>query len=322
MFRSALFIFALFFLSYSPLWAWDSDDDGIPNKYDLCKKEPEDKDNFEDTDGCPDVDNDKDGVCDPWVATQGKSSKYAATCKGSDKCENIPEDKDGFEDEDGCPDLDNDKDGIPDLKDKCPDQPEDFDGFEDSDGCPDLDNDKDGIPDSQDKCPMAAEDKDGIQDDDGCPELDGDGDGIKDEVDKCPMEPETINGRDDDDGCPDVAFDAPETETSFKTVGFRTGTTDLMVEGLGSLERYAEKLAAYPNKVTEIRVFSLVRGNRDEYFALLQSQSQALVDYFISKGVKPEQLKQLEYNQTLLDTSKGSSDDLNQNRTPIFRLVE
>src|SRR3990172_12438564 len=29
-----------------PATAGDSDDDGIPNKYDLCKKEPEDIDNF------------------------------------------------------------------------------------------------------------------------------------------------------------------------------------------------------------------------------------------------------------------------------------
>ncbi|MCA9521128.1 MAG: OmpA family protein, partial [Myxococcales bacterium] len=62
--------------------------------------------------GCPDPDNDKDGICDPWVAEKGLQKKYAHICKGSDKCPNDPEDKDGFEDEDGCPDPDNDKDGI------------------------------------------------------------------------------------------------------------------------------------------------------------------------------------------------------------------
>jgi outer membrane protein OmpA-like peptidoglycan-associated protein len=131
----------------------DTDGDGIPDDKDACPGEPEDKDGFEDEDGCPDPDNDGDGIPDV-----------------KDKCPNEPEDRDGFEDEDGCPDLDNDGDGIPDAKDKCPNEPEDKDGFEDDDGCPDLDNDGDGIPDLKDKCPNEPEDMNGVEDDDGCPE--------------------------------------------------------------------------------------------------------------------------------------------------------
>jgi len=98
----------------------DRDGDGILDKNDKCPDEPEDKDGFQDADGCPDPDNDNDGIPDAL-----------------DKCPNEPEDKDGFEDEDGCPDPDNDKDGIPDVIDKCPNEPETFNGFEDEDGCPD-----------------------------------------------------------------------------------------------------------------------------------------------------------------------------------------
>jgi OmpA-OmpF porin, OOP family len=125
----------------------DQDGDGIPDNVDRCPRVAEDKDGFEDEDGCPDPDNDKDGIPDT-----------------ADKCPNEPEDKDGFEDEDGCPDPDNDKDGIPDTADKCPNEPEDKDGFEDEDGCPDPDNDKDGILDAADKCPLEA----GVPPD-GCP---------------------------------------------------------------------------------------------------------------------------------------------------------
>ncbi len=131
----------------------DKDGDGIPDDIDKCPNEPEDKDGFEDQDGCPDLDNDKDGIPDAL-----------------DKCPNDPEDKDGFEDQDGCPDLDNDKDGIPDALDKCPNDPEDKDGFEDQDGCPDLDNDKDGIPDQIDKCPNEPETFNHYKDEDGCPD--------------------------------------------------------------------------------------------------------------------------------------------------------
>jgi outer membrane protein OmpA-like peptidoglycan-associated protein len=65
----------------------DRDGDGIPDALDKCPDEPEDKDGFEDDDGCPDPDNDKDGIPDV-----------------SDACPNEPETVNGFQDEDGCPD--------------------------------------------------------------------------------------------------------------------------------------------------------------------------------------------------------------------------
>ncbi|MEO8550854.1 MAG: choice-of-anchor D domain-containing protein [Kofleriaceae bacterium] len=101
--------------------AGDADHDGIPNDLDRCPDEPEDKDGFQDDDGCPDLDNDSDGIAD-----------------AKDKCPDEAEDKDGFEDDDGCPDLDNDKDGIPDRTDRCPSQPETINGVDDEDGCPDA----------------------------------------------------------------------------------------------------------------------------------------------------------------------------------------
>jgi outer membrane protein OmpA-like peptidoglycan-associated protein len=116
---------------------------------DKCPTKPEDVDGFQDDDGCPDLDNDGDGIPD-----------------SKDLCPNEPEDFDGFQDNDGCPDFDNDHDGIPDSIDKCPNEPEDLDGFEDNDGCPDLDNDRDGIPDLQDKCPNEP----GPASNNGCPE--------------------------------------------------------------------------------------------------------------------------------------------------------
>ena len=134
----------------------DRDGDGIPDAVDACPDEPEDKDGFQDEDGCPDPDNDRDGIPDT-----------------EDQCPNEPEDKDGFQDQDGCPDPDNDKDGIPDATDKCPDEPEDKDGFQDEDGCPDDDNDGDGFADAVDKCPNDPETVNGFEDEDGCPDVRG-----------------------------------------------------------------------------------------------------------------------------------------------------
>jgi OOP family OmpA-OmpF porin len=110
-----------------------------------CRNEPEDVDQFEDEDGCPDPDNDRDTLLD-----------------AVDKCPNDPEDFDSFEDEDGCPDKDNDNDGVLDAAElirnpdgtyqwvnkdhleengvdvDCRNRPEDKDGDRDEDGCPDL----------------------------------------------------------------------------------------------------------------------------------------------------------------------------------------
>src|SRR5262249_3543449 len=66
----------------------DTERAGIPDPADGCADEPEDKDGFQDEDGCPDDDNDGDGIPDAL-----------------DKCPNDPETVNGFEDEDGCPDV-------------------------------------------------------------------------------------------------------------------------------------------------------------------------------------------------------------------------
>jgi len=199
----------------------DRDHDGVYDLDDKCPDQPEDRDGFQDNDGCPDLDNDNDGIPD-----------------ATDKCPNDPEDLDQFEDEDGCPDLDNDKDGIPDLNDACPNAAEDGKGKRPKDGCPSTaeDSDGDGVPDATDKCPDDPEDRDGFQDDDGCPDLDNDNDGIPDKLRQLPErrrgsrrlrgrgrlpragqrqgriprrrgqvpdQAETLNGNKDDDGCPD-----------------------------------------------------------------------------------------------------------------------
>jgi outer membrane protein OmpA-like peptidoglycan-associated protein len=133
----------------------DQDRDGIVDERDRCPTNPEDRDGFEDGDGCPEADNDLDGLLDP-----------------QDRCVLEPEDKDGFEDGDGCPDPDNDRDSFLDPKDGCPNEPEDKDEFEDEDGCPDPDNDRDGVLDAIDKCPNEAETRNGYADEDGCPDED------------------------------------------------------------------------------------------------------------------------------------------------------
>jgi outer membrane protein OmpA-like peptidoglycan-associated protein len=65
----------------------DRDKDGVNDLDDKCPLEPEDRDGFQDEDGCPDPDNDHDGIADV-----------------DDKCPNQPEVVNGVDDTDGCPD--------------------------------------------------------------------------------------------------------------------------------------------------------------------------------------------------------------------------
>ena len=65
----------------------DQDQDGVSDQFDRCPKLAEDRDGFEDHDGCPDEDNDHDGIKDQ-----------------RDQCPLQAETFNSFQDEDGCPD--------------------------------------------------------------------------------------------------------------------------------------------------------------------------------------------------------------------------
>jgi OmpA family len=155
----------------------DEDGDGIPDSVDACAGEAEDRDGYQDEDGCPELDNDADGIADE-----------------QDKCGDEAEDRDTYQDADGCPEPDNDGDGILDASDRCPDQREDVDGFDDSDGCADEDNDHDGLADAADKCPNDAEAVNGIDDEDGCPDARG-GSGLEDTGDRLDLKGGVISFR-------------------------------------------------------------------------------------------------------------------------------
>ena len=109
----------------------------------------EDIDKFEDGDGCPDIDNDKDGILDATDACPDAAGPLETR---------------------GCPDGDGDK--FADLEDKCPEEK----GIDqkltnpEKHGCPRPDTDGDGFFDDEDNCVKEA----GIRHDDdpkqnGCP---------------------------------------------------------------------------------------------------------------------------------------------------------
>ena len=283
----------------------DIDKDGIVNKLDKCPTVPEDKDGFEDEDGCPDLDNDKDGIADV-----------------KDKCPNVAEDKDGFEDEDGCPDIDNDKDGILDVDDKCPNDPEDFDGFQDEDGCPDLDRDGDGIQDVDDKCPDDPEDFDGFEDEDGCPDLDNDKDGIFDTVDKCPNDAETFNGFEDEDGCPDAIILKKDDTINLDNIYFKTGKAELTSASFPTLNSVKRIFIDNPGIKIQIEGHTDSQGSAKYNKKLSRRRAESVMNYLITKlNIPANQLTAVGFGEEKPIADNKKKEGRAKNRRIEFRVM-
>ena len=185
----------------------DKDHDGVPDNVDQCEDIPEDRDGFEDSDGCPDIDNDNDGIIDR-----------------EDACPNVAGPKSSDPKKNGCPQADADGDGIPDDADACPKEKGQPSDDPKRNGCPKSDvppppdptkdDDGDGIANAQDACPNVAGEPSTDPKFNGCPNPDRDGDTFLNEQDECPDAAEVFNGVKDEDGCPDeggkalVAIDA------------------------------------------------------------------------------------------------------------------
>ena len=287
----------------------DLDDDGVLDDIDECTSEAEDRDGFEDDDGCPDDDNDNDAIPD-----------------AVDNCPLEAEDYDDFQDDDGCPEPDNDNDNIPDgedacpneagtLADKgcpnldidgdgfenqfdpCPEQAEDMDGFQDEDGCPEPDNDLDGVLDPNDRCPDKKEDLDGFEDEDGCPDEDNDGDGILDVDDKCPLR----KGSKKWDGCPGkkkVVVVGDEIRILDK-VFFDTGKASIKKKSFDLLQEVADTLKSNP-MITKIEV----QGHTDDVgsdkgnLKLSQGRAESVVARLVEQGVASERLVAKGYGES------------------------
>ncbi len=275
----------------------DFDDDGIDDAQDGCPKVPEDRDGFQDRDGCPDPDNDNDGVPDL-----------------NDGAPNDPEDKDGFQDEDGIPDLDNDGDGIPDLNDGAPNDPEDKDGFQDEDGIPDLDNDKDGVLDRDDRCPLIP----GLPEDGGCAPSDRDSDGVIDRDDKCPTE----RGLATNAGCPLVQVTETKLEIG-EMVYFDNNSDVIQARSFPLLDAVAESLESHP-EVEQVSVEGHTDnvGRAPRNLKLSKRRAASVVKYLVGKGIEPSRLKSNGFGQTKPIAENDSDQGKAQNRRVEFEITK
>lgn len=283
----------------------DSDKDGILDADDLCPDEAEDKDGFEDANGCPDLDNDGDGISDTEEGT---------TAEG-ESCANLPEDMDGFEDANGCPDPDNDDDGILDADDVCPEVA----GAATAKGCPDEDGD--GIVDEEDECVDERGEKESF----GCP--DEDEDRVPDYRDVCPDDP-APEGADPlrNNGCPAKVFITADAIKILDKVYFDVGRATIKRKSNELLDVIVETLTAHPEiKKVQIEGHTDNTGDPEKNMVLSEDRAKAVVAYLVEKGVEESHLVAKGFGQEkplvdgeAADTEEGRA----QNRRVEFNIVE
>jgi outer membrane protein OmpA-like peptidoglycan-associated protein len=280
----------------------DPDRDGIRGAADRCPMDPEDKDGFEDTDGCPDPDNDRDGIPDR-----------------RDRCPNDPETMNDYLDDDGCPDQvpDSDGDGLRDNEDKCPSDPEDRDDFEDEDGCPDPDNDLDGVLDVNDECPNEP----GHADNKGCPDRDRDGDGLVDREDACPDEPGPRENR----GCKvkQLAVITKDRIEILEAVYFDTNKATIQARSFPVLDSVASLLERH-GEITKVRVEGHTdsRGSDDANLKLSQRRAAAVVKYLTDKGVDGGRLTPRGFGESQPIETNNTAEGRAKNRRVVFTIEE
>jgi outer membrane protein OmpA-like peptidoglycan-associated protein len=271
----------------------DKDGDGILDVDDKCVDVPEDKDGFEDTDGCPDKDNDGDGVLD-----------------ADDQCPDVA----GIAAKQGCPNDDNDGDGIKNDVDKCPDEAEDVDEFEDADGCPDPDNDGDGVLDANDKCPTEKEDADGFEDEDGCPDKDNDGDGVLDADDKCPNEA----GPGTPDGCPKLVRVVGRQIKILEKVYFATNKDAILEKSFPVLKEVATVIKSKPAIRVRIEGHTDNVGRDKKNLDLSQRRAESVKKFLVAEGIEAERLTSQGFGMTKPIADNKTEEGRAENRRVDF----
>lgn len=309
----------------------DRDGDGIGDAVDQCPDEPEDIDQFEDENGCPDPDNDGDTVLDPndqCPMEAGEPIHNGCPVQDrdldgvpdrNDQCPDIPEDLDGNEDEDGCPEedrLDQDGDGILDSDDQCPSEPEDIDRFEDDNGCPDLDNDLDTVLDTMDACPIEP----GSPMNNGCPLLDRDADGVNDDIDQCPDVPGNRPN-----GCPKrVLVVKTDTQIEIKRpILFDTGKATIRAGvSFEILDQVASVMRSNPGIKVVIEGHTDSRGSEGYNLTLSEARANSVRAALVERGIPQSRMDARGFGETKPVASNRTRKGRSANRRVEFNILQ
>jgi outer membrane protein OmpA-like peptidoglycan-associated protein len=286
----------------------DKDEDGVPDKYDLCKNTEPKYRRYVDSVGCP-ADTDKDGILDaddkcPDVAGPAEfngcpDSDADGIQDKVDACPNIA----GIAKFNGCPDTDGD--GVSDKEDGCPT----IAGLPAFGGCPDTDGD--GVEDRKDKCPNIA----GAIAGEGCPDTDGDG--VFNNIDKCPDVAGTVASK----GCPEIKKEVVQKiALAAKGINFENGKAVITASSFKSLDDLATLLNTYPGASVEIQGHTDNNGAADANKTLSQDRANAVKRYLAAGGVAEARMTAVGYGQEMPIADNATPAGKAKNRRVDFKL--
>lgn len=286
----------------------DSDEDGVPNKYDLCKGTEAKYRKYVDSVGCP-ADTDGDKILD--ADDNCPEVKGAIEFKGcpdtdgdgiEDKLDACPKDK-GSPEYNGCPDADGD--GISDKEDACPA----IKGLKIFKGCPDTDGD--GVEDKLDKCPDVAGNVAG----EGCPDTDGDG--VYNNIDKCPNDVGVVANK----GCPEVKKETVQKiALAAKGINFETNKDAIVAASFKSLDDLAKLLNSEPKANVEIQGHTDNVGDATANKELSQKRAEAVKRYLINAGVAESRMTSVGYGSEMPIADNSTPKGKEKNRRVDFKL--
>ncbi len=286
----------------------DSDEDGVPHKYDLCKGTEAKYRKFVDSVGCP-ADTDGDKILD--ADDNCPEVKGAIAFNGcpdtdgdgiEDKLDACPKDK-GTAEYNGCPDTDGD--GVSDKEDACPA----IKGLKVFNGCPDTDGD--GIEDSKDKCPTVA----GVAAGEGCPDTDGDG--VFNNIDKCP----DVKGIVANKGCPEIKKETVQKiALAAKGINFETSKDVIVAASFKNLDDLAKLLNSEPLANVEIQGHTDNVGDAAANKDLSQKRAEAVKRYLINAGVAESRMKAVGYGSEMPIADNATPKGKEKNRRVDFIL--
>lgn len=292
----------------SPKAIKDKDEDGVPDKYDLCKNTEPKYRRYVDSVGCP-ADTDKDGILDaddkcPDVAGPAEfngcpDSDADGIQDKVDACPNLA----GIAKFNGCPDTDGD--GVSDKEDGCPTVA----GSAAFGGCPDTDGD--GVEDRKDKCPNIA----GAIAGEGCPDTDGDG--VYNNIDKCPEVAGTVASK----GCPEIKKEViTKINLAAKGINFENGKAVITASSFKSLDDLATLLNTYPGASVEIQGHTDNNGTPEANKTLSQDRANAVKRYLSAGGVAEARMTALGYGQEMPIADNATPAGKAKNRRVDFKL--
>ena len=293
----------------SPKAPKDKDEDGVPDKYDLCKNTEPKYRRYVDSVGCP-ADTDKDGILD--------ADDKCPDAAGPAEFNGCPDsDADGIQDKvDACPNIagiakfngcpDTDGDGVCDKEDGCPTVA----GLPAFGGCPDTDGD--GVEDRKDKCPNVA----GAIAGEGCPDTDGDG--VFNNIDKCPDVAGTVASK----GCPEIKKEVVQKiALAAKGINFENGKAVITASSFKSLDDLVTLLNSYPGASVEIQGHTDNNGTPESNKTLSQDRANSVKRYLSAGGVSEARMTAIGYGQEMPLADNKTEAGKTKNRRVDFKLV-